>query len=179
MSFQSQYAERIWEDLYAVYVPDFVTMNRDYIRKFGVPSSGHKEVDRMMSTNLSYVKIPIIKILEYYDSGVEVQIPSRVDMIAIHKHIEGYLGEWKDHIKYDINLNRGEHKSLLLALEKLSRLIFGKAQPKEVMEQVLTPKQFGLANVLHRHKDVERELSKPDYEGISNLLRPTAGRGRF
>lgn len=179
MSFQSEFAERIWEDLYAVYVPDFVTMNRDYIRKFGVPSSGNREVDKMMSTNLMYVRIPIIKILEYYDNGLEIQIPAREDMITIHKNIEKYLTEWKDHIKYDININRVEHKTLLLALEKLSRLIFDKAQPKEVMEQVLTPRQFGLVNVLQRQKEVDKELKKPDYEGISNLLKPATVRGRF
>lgn len=177
MSFHSVHADRIWEDLYAVYVPDFVTMNRDYIRKFGVPSSGNKEVDKMMATNLSYVKIPIIKILEYFDNGYEVQIPSRQDMIAIHKHIEDYLSEWRDHIKYDINLNRMEHKGLLIGLERLSKLIYDKAYPKEVLDEPLKPSHFGLASVLAATKKVEQV--KPDYNGISNLLKPAKVTGRY
>lgn len=179
MSFQSQYADRIWEDLYAVYAPDFVTMNRDYIRKFGVPSSGDKEVDKMMATNLSYVRIPIIRILEYFDNGVDVQIPSRKDLIAIHKHIENYLGEWRDHIKYDINLDRSKNKELLLGLERLSKLIFDKAHPREVMDQILAPKQFGLVNAMQRGREDTREPIKPDYEGIASLLKPAGRAGRF
>ncbi len=177
MSFHSVYADRIWKDLYSVYVPDFVTMNRDYIRKFGVPSSGNKDIDKMMATNTTFVKIPIIKILEYFENGVEVQIPSRPDMINIHKHIEDYLSEWREHIKYDINLNRMEHKTLLLGLERLSKLIYDKAYPKEVVTSPLSPQAFGLVNALHKHKPTE--LSKPDYNGISALLKPSKPAGRF
>lgn len=178
MSFHSVHSDRIWEDLYAVYAPDFVTMNREYIRKFGVPSSGYEPVDRMMATNLSYVKIPIIKILEYYENGMEVQIPSRDDMIAIHKHIENYLSEWRDHIRYDINLNKHQHKALLLSLERLSRRIFEKAHPSEVMDKPLTAELFGLANTIKT--DQSQELVKPEYNSISELFRsPTAARGRF
>lgn len=179
MSFQSATAERIWEDLYNAYVPDFVTMNRDHIRRFGVPSSGNKEIDKMMATNLSFVKIPIIKILEYYDNGVVVQIPAREDMIMIHKTIEKYLEEWREHIRYDINLNRMEHKPLLLGLEKLSKLIFDKAYPREVVDALLAPKQFGLVNALGRLKEDTREVVKPDYNGISSLLKPGIRGGRY
>lgn len=179
MSFQSTFADRIWEDLYAVYAPDFVTMNSDYIRKFGVPSSGNKDVDKMMASNLSYVRIPIIRILEYFENGVEVQIPSRVDMIAIHKAIENYLSEWREHIKYDINLDRGKHKSLLLGLEKLSKRIFDKAYPREVLDEILKPQSFGLPSILSRRNEDSIEPKKPDYQGIGSLLNPKSGNNRF
>lgn len=179
MSFQSTTATSIWEDLYNVYVPDFVTLNKDHIRKFGVPSSGNKEVDKMMSSNLTFVKIPIIKILEYYDNGVGVQIPERKDMIAIHKTIEKYLEEWREHIRYDINLNRMEYKPLLTGLEKLSKLIFEKAYPKEVVDALIAPKQFGLVNAFAQLKEDKREVVKPDYNGISSLLKPAIRDGRY
>lgn len=177
MSFASVHADRIWKDLYAVYVPDFVTMNTDYIRKFGVPSSGNRDVDKMMATNTTYVKIPIIKILEYFDNGVEVQIPVRADMISMHKSIEDYLTEWREHIKYEINLNPNEHKTLLLSLEKLSKLIYDKAYPKEVLDAPITAASFGLVSALHRQKP--QELVKPDYNSISALLKPSKQVGRF
>ena len=176
MSFPSQHADRIWEDLYNALIPDFVTMNRDYIRRFGVPSSGNKEIDKMMSSNVTFVKIPIIKILEYFENGIDVQIPSRADMIAIHKNIELYLDEWRKHLVYDINLDRGRHKDLLLSLEKLSKLIFDKAHPKEVVDRTLQSKGFGLQAPMRKEKEVE--LVKPDYSGISSLLKPN-GRSRF
>lgn len=179
MSFHSVYAGQIWEDLYNAYVPDFVTMNRDYIRKFGVPSSGNKDVDKMMSTNLTFVKIPIIKILEHYDNGIVVEIPSRQDMIAMHKAIEVYLQEWRDHLTYDLNSDKQEHKTLILGLEKLSKLIFDKAYPREVMDTILSEKKFGLLNVKGRQLEQAKEYIKPDYNSISALLKPAVRGGRY
>lgn len=179
MSFHSVNAERIWEDLYNAYVPDFVTMNRDYIRKFGVPSSGNKDIDKMMSTNLTFVKIPIIKILEHYDNGVVVEIPSRPDMIAIHKAIESYLDEWRAHLTYDLNAEKDQHKTLILNLEKLSKLIFDKANPREVMDTIIAPKKFGLLNIKGRQAEQNKEHIKPDYNGIGSLLKPSVRGGRY
>ena len=175
MSFHSQYASAIWEDLYNALVPDFVTINRDYIRKFGVPSSGNKQIDKMMSSNVTFVKIPIIKMLEYFENGIDVQIPSRVDMLSIHKSIENYLSEWRQHLKYDINLDRGKHKDLLLGLERLSMLIYGKANAAEVIDPLLLKGTIGLQSPMVRLKE-QKELTKPDYSGIGQLLRQ-GGRG--
>lgn len=177
MSFYSQYANAIWEDLYDAMVPDFVTRNRDFIRKFGVPSSGNKDVDKMMSNNLTFVKIPIIKMLEYFNNGVDIQIPARKDMIAIHKSIENYLSEWRDHLKYDINIDRTAHKELLLGLEKLSKLIYEKAHPREVIDDLLVHRTIGLASPMDRLRKPKEDFVKPDYNGIGQLLRPNRGGG--
>lgn len=179
MSFHSVYADRIWMDLYGVMIPDYLTRNTDYIRKFGVPSSGVKEVDKMMGNNLTYVKIPIIKILEYYDGGMEVQIPSREDMLTMHKNIELYLDEWREHIRFDINSSASQHKQLILNLEKLSKLIYDKANGKELITNLFTIKDFGLMNPLQVKIEEKKEVTKPDYQGIGELLRPKVKRDRF
>lgn len=171
MTFQSEFAPRIWDDLYGVYISDFITMNTDYIRKFGVRSTGDKKIDGMMSDNLTYVKIPIIKILEYFDNGVEVQIPVREDMLAIHKNIEKYLDEWRSHIRFDINSSTSQNKQLLLNLEKLSKTIFDKAKGKELVNNLFPAKNFGVMNPLARQEQINKEIKKPDYNGISELLR--------
>lgn len=179
MTFQSVHAGRIWDDLYTVLIPDFLTRNTDYIRKFGVPSSGDKKVDAMMGNNLTLVKIPIIKILEYFDTGMEVQIPNRSDMLAIHKNIELYLDEWRAHIRFDINSSASQHKQLILNLEKLSKLIYDKANGKEVITSLFSLKDFGIVNPIQASQEQKREVVKPDYQGIGELLRPKIKRERY
>lgn len=147
-------------------------MNPDYIRKFGTFSSGDKKIDAMMSMNFTTVKISIRFILEYYIQGVEVQIPSRADMIQIHKDIETYLAEWKDHIKYDLNLKLGEdEKRLILSLEKLSKNIYAKSKSSEVLDNLFLEKKIGLVNPLQEAQVAKKELNKPDYEGIGHLVK--------
>lgn len=179
MTFHSEHAPRIWEDLYGVMIPDFMTQNTEYIRKFGVRASGDKRVDEMMANNLTFVRIPIIKILEYFDNGIEVQIPQREDMLTIHRNIEKYLEEWRSHIRYDINSSASQNKQLLLNLEKLSKLIYEKARGREIINSMFSVKNFGLMNPIAAAAEEAREVTKPDYQGIGELLRPKVKRERF
>jgi len=171
MPFVSKYAPVIWNRLYTVLIPDQVTLSKDYIKKFGVYVTGNKEVDEMLSKNQTCVMIPIATILEYFENGVEIQIPSRQDMIQIYKDIEAYLEEWREHIKYDINLPLQQHKDLILALEKLSKHIYEKIRPKELVDNLFRKEKIGIINPLQKIQEEEKEVVKPDYEGIGKLIR--------
>lgn len=174
-AFASKHAPRIWEDLYTVLIPDRLTLGEDYLRVRGVHSTGNRELDRELMTSLTTVMIPISKILEYFDSGIEIQIPSRADMIKMHKSIEMYLEEWKDHIKYDVNLNHTRYKDLILSLEKLSSTIYAKGRRSEVIDDLKPKKSLGLVSPFHsnRQRNMDEVTNKPDYEGISELIRST------
>lgn len=181
MSFESKYASLIWDNLYTVYIPDQLTLNPDYVRKFGTPSSGNKDVDAMMATNFTMVKIPIIRIAEYHEDGIEIQIPSREDMLKIHKDIELYLSEWRERLTYQINLDVQKSRQMLTSLETLSKVIYQKAKPKEVINRLFTRQQFGIINPLDQLDLEEKEEPKPDYEGIKALIKTRASKplGRF
>ena len=177
MSFYSQYASGIWEDLYTVLIPEQVTMNRDFIKKFGVHTTGYKEVDKMMASNFTTVMIPIIKITEYFEDGVPIEIPSRDDMIVMHKKIELYLEEWREHIRKSFHSDPSEHKNLIMNLERLSKHIYLKAKPKEVIENLFTSKKIGLINPFQEVKEEAKEVTKPDYNSIAELLKAKGVKG--
>lgn len=181
MPFASRYATLIWDNLYICLIPDNITLNPDYIRKFGVYSTGNSKFDKMLENSFTTVKIPIIQMLEYYLQGIEIQIPSRDDLIKIHKDIELYLGEWKEHIKYDINLDINSNKELIVGLEKLSKVIYNKANPREIIDNLFIQKKvnIGLMNPLQQHIEENKEVKKPDYDGISKLIKKPKGGSRF
>jgi hypothetical protein len=183
MAFPSQHASKIWNKLYTVLIPDQVTLNVGYVKKFGTHVTGNKVVDDMLSKNQTQVMIPVATMLEYFEDGIEIQIPSRDDMIAMHKDMEAYLAEWRDHIKYDINTDLLQHKVFILSLEKLSKHIYEKAKPRELVDNLFKKQTFGLLNPLAQIAEDKREVHKPDYEGISKLVRtkaaPNKPTGRF
>lgn len=187
MSFASEYAPRIWDYLYTVFIPDHLTYNPDYVKKFGTRITENKSVDKMLSTNLTTVKIPIITILKYYSNGLEIQIPSRSDMITMHKDIELYLLEWRTYINNSVHgpSDAQTHKNLIFSLEKLSKYIYNKANGVEVIDNLLLSKKmpFGLLNPIQRKIEENKVVAKPDYEGISNLIKKKntvkGGGGRF
>lgn len=187
MTFPSMHAPKIWDNLYTVYIPEQITLNPEYIKRFGVYITQNKQIDKMLENNLTMVKIPIIQILDYYDRGIEVQIPSREDMITIHRHIELYLAEWKEYIRTSIHgqMDAQNNKELITALEKLSKCIYDKAKPHEVIPNLFISKnvQIGLVNPLVRAEEERKVINKPDYQGIRQLIKrkPNGGdsNGRF
>lgn len=181
MSFQSYYAPKIFSTLYKVYIPDQLTLSPDYLKIFGTHVTGNKEVDDMLSKNTTLVMVDVITILDYYEQGFLVEIPSREDMIQIHKDIEGYLGEWREHIRHDINNTVHENKQMLLSLEKLSKDIYNKAKTKEVINDLFNKEKFGLVSPLERMAEERKEHHKPDYQGIGSLVRSKTSKplGRF
>lgn len=172
MSFPSQYATQIWNTLYTVDIPDELTLNRDYIRKFGTYSTGDKKLDQILSNRFTTVKIPIITIMEYFLSGMEIRIKSRQDLNSIYKSIQGYLQEWRDYIKYNLNTDEGQYKELLISLDKLGKYIYDKLSGDEVVERIFIKKPIGIQNPLDRlNKGNSGPVEKPDYEGITNIVK--------
>lgn len=187
MTFPSIHAPKIWDNLYTVLIPDQITLNPEYIRRFGVYITQNKQIDKMLENNLIMVKIPIIQILDYYDRGIEVQIPNREDMITIHKHIELYLAEWKEYIQTSVHgqIDAQNNKELLTALEKLSKYIYEKAKPYELLDNLYLRKNnsLGIINPLQRHIEENKPIAKLNYQGIRQLIKrkPSNGdsNGRF
>lgn len=173
-TFISEHAPKIWNNLYTVYIPEQITLDPEHIRRFGTYITQNKQVDKMLETNMTLVKIPISKILSYFDMGIEVQIPSREDMIMMHKHIELYLAEWKEYIRVSVHgqMDAQNNKDLITTLEKLSKHIYEKAKPKEVIDNLFISKKvnFGLLNPILRAEEERKVVEKPDYVGIGKLV---------
>lgn len=138
----------------------------------------------MMSNNFISVMIPIIRIAEYFDAGLEVQIPSRDTMLLIHSHIKLYLSEWEEHITRSINNHLDDAtKEMLEALDRLAEHIHAKIKPREHI--AAKPRvRFGLQSPLNQAHSEAVELDSyvaPDYSGITNLInnKPRGGPGRF
>lgn len=173
-TFISEHAPKIWNNLYTVYIPEQITLDPEHIRRFGTYITQNKQVDKMLENNMTLVKIPVSKILEYFDMGIEVQIPSRDDMIMMHKHIELYLAEWKEYIRVSVHghMDAQNHKDLITTLEKLSKHIYEKAKPKEVIDNLFISKRvnLGLLNPILRAEEERKVVEKPDYVGIGRLV---------
>lgn len=175
MPFNSMHASKLWSNLYKVYIPEHGTLDPSYIRKFGVYVTQDKPIDEMLKTNFTMVMITPIRICEYFIEGIEIQIPSREDMIRMHKDIELYLSEWKEYIRTSIhgNMDAQNNKDLILALEKMSKTLYEKAKPSELLENLFLKKNnpLGLINPIQRHVEETKEIHKPDYSGIKHLIK--------
>ena len=180
MAFASIHSDKIFSSIYTVEIPDQLSLDPEYIRIFGTHVTGDKAADEVLKTTFTTVMITPIQMIDYYERGLEIRIHNRDDMIKIHKDIELYLDEWRDHIKYDINLDVSKYKPLILSLERFSKTLHSKAKNTELMNNLFTKKKIGLVNPLTTIKD-RSSTARPDYEGIGDLVRSKSSKplGRF
>jgi len=174
--FPSQYASKIWNELYTVLIPDIATLNPDYIKIRGVQILEDRKLNSLRMNEFTTVMLPIIDIMYYFKEGFSIQIPSREDMIKIHKNIELYLEEWKQYIKSSVhgNTDANIYKEIILGLEELSKYIYNKAKPIEVVDNILVKNKvnFGLSNPLQEKIEKEKIVeNKPNYNTIKNLIK--------
>lgn len=168
--FSSVYAHLIWEKLYTVRVPDLVTQDDEYLKIFGVRVTGNKQVDAMVQSDYITCMHPVIKLVEFYDSGVPILVPKREDMIQMHKDIQSYLQEWKNELTYSLNMGGKLPKELLDSLDKFSKHIYEKASAIEIMDNKIKSLKIGLVPRISTQQQMAEPV-KPDYEGIGQLIR--------
>ena len=168
MPFQSQYADRIWNEPFEVSIPDVLTMNRDYIRKFGVHVTGKKDIDSKITKNFTNVMIPIIKIAEYFDDGIEVRIHGRENLVKIFNLLNGYLDEWANYAKYSINASIDSNRELLAVLDKLTKIIYNKLDSTEYYVSIKPSITFGLTSPLGKKEEISKKPNYIDLEILKN-----------
>lgn len=181
MLFPSKHATKIWDTLRELYIPDQLTLSSEYLKVWGTPITGDPKLDKELTSNFVLVKINIVTILEYYNNGLELRIPDRSTMLSIHTDIEEYLVEWREHIKYDINLDVNEYKDFIISLENLSKTIYGKMKNKELIKDLFVSgsEPVGIRLPFDIIKKPEKEQAKPDYESISTLIRSRTRDNRY
>jgi hypothetical protein len=181
MSFPSKYAHLIWEKLYTVMIPDNITLDSEYIRRFGVHVTQDRKINEGLVNSYTTVMLPVIKIVEYYASGFTVQVPSRDDMLQMHKDLEKYLQEWREHITYSINTSHEAHKELLSTLNRFSKYIYDKASAREVLLEQIEALKIGRVNKFVQIQEDKKldTITKPDYSGIDALIKSKTNRTRF
>lgn len=171
--FPSQYAPKLWDKLYNVIIPDVLTLEDDYIRTFGVRLSGDKKVDADVHKRKIHSMLNVIAIAHYFNEGIPVEFLHREDLATIYKDIVGYLGEWKEYLRTQINVNPAEYQELLDALDKFAAELYLRLNPREIKPD--TP-SFGLRRIFQKSEEASE---KPPYEGIRELVEYTKGKRYF
>lgn len=171
--FESRYVDEIFKKTYVCSIPDHLTLDDDYIRIRGVPTSHNRVVADMMSTSFIDVRITIVEILNYFMNGIEVRIPTRDKLIEIHTNIEGYLTEWRSYLQGSINSRHTKYTDMLNDLEAMSKSIYNRLNKNEVATKITRKEDigFGMRSLLFDKLAQNQVEDKPDYDGISKIIK--------
>ena len=117
----------IFHHVFLCRIPYIASMSIEYMKQFGIPSSGDKEVDERMSKQDITTMLPISEMAKYYSQGVNVSIVQRADVKDIYILITNHLAAWKRHIEKSINLGNAPMEDLIM-LDEFANAVYSEAK---------------------------------------------------
>ena len=96
----------IFDHLFLCRIPNLGSMSPEYIRHFGMPTSGDAGVDNEMKNQLITTYLSIAAMATHFKNGVNVYIPRQADIRLMYDYITDHLTAWKNSLSR--GLNRGD-----------------------------------------------------------------------
>ena len=104
----------LWHKIYRVKVPELAVKNDAEIALFGTYITDNKEIDDKLVNKSVIAWHTIISMINMYEEGHTVVIPSPNDVIEIYDVISLHLYKWKHVIDTSINLREIPVEDLIL-----------------------------------------------------------------
>lgn len=136
----------LWEILYVCSVPWLHTTSPEYIKMFGVPSTGDPGMDKTMGNQWIDTALPIYKMAELFKADVPVKIKRHRDTEEIYFHVQRHLDQAARHVQSTFN---GINQKLLDDLATLDQFA-QKIYPHASEYLVKRNEQGGLFSVLSK-----------------------------
>lgn len=117
----------LWNERYMCRVPFIQTMSPDYLREFGMPSSGYDEYDRQTANELVIRMLTINDMVEYYKRGTTVAVMQPGDTKRIYERISTHLELWKRELETSFHTRNAPLEDLQ-DLDKFAHAVYEHAK---------------------------------------------------
>ena len=129
----------IFNHLFMCRVSNIQTMSVEYIKQFGMPSSGVQQYDKETANELIIRPLSISQMADFYKNGVTVHVINIADTKEIYERITDHLNFWKERISISYHIKDAPVDDLLL-LDKLANVVYVHAVPQfttEIVDSIL------------------------------------------
>lgn len=117
----------IFDYLFKCRIPNLQTMSEEYIRFFGMPTTGDPSIDKAMADQWITTMIPISKMVEYSKQGITIKVVKYEDVKTIYSYISLHLQAWKNQIGNGINIGNAPIDDLI-DLDAFANIVYDHAK---------------------------------------------------
>ena len=117
----------IWDITWRVRVPLMATTSEEYLRHFGMPSSGDPDIDRELNNQWIDTLIPISTMVDYHRRGIPVKVVKYDDAKLIYDYIEKHLQAWVQNLKHGLNIGNAPVEDLI-AMNEFANTVYTHAR---------------------------------------------------
>lgn len=117
----------IFEERFLVKVPYIDTCSDDYLKIFGTPTTGDKDIDKVVNSEWVDVCIPICDMVDYYRKGVNIKVTRPGDVKKIYDNISAHLSKWANNLDYGLNIGNAPIQDLI-DLDRFANIVYAHAK---------------------------------------------------
>lgn len=136
----------IFDYLFKCRIPNLQTMSEEYIRFFGMPTTGDPSIDKAMADQWITTMIPISKMVEYSKQGITIKVVKYEDVKTIYNYISLHLQAWKNQIGNGINIGSAPIDDLI-DLDAFANIVYDHAKfqfTRDIADSLLERQMSGI-----------------------------------
>lgn len=92
-------AYKIFHYYYKVYIAQHFMYSSDYIKAFGIPTSGDKDIDKTLANSKTLVQLTIAQMADKLDMGASMSLEDPKISVEIYDTIRQHLLDWDNHVR--------------------------------------------------------------------------------
>lgn len=99
--------DRLFNYRYQVYIAPIHLYSEEYLKRFGVPATGDKEIDREYMHTPILVYMTAVDMVVHFSNGVDLTLRDPKDSVEIYEHLTEHLGRWEtvlERVKHPIDV---------------------------------------------------------------------------
>lgn len=174
-------AFKIFHFFYEVIIPQHHLYSNDYLKEFGIPTSGDSAVDKEMANSPTYARKTIAQLAELVSEGASITLSNPEDSVQIYETIQAHLKQWNDKISRSPVDIKPPLEDLRL-LDELAGLVFQVARrymkesvPEGYFEKLSRRNSLGMnkkrktqevSNNPMEHKSLSESINKAAFSKI-------------
>lgn len=157
-------AYKIFHYNFEVTIPTIYLYSPEYLKTFGLSSSGDKRVDEGQVMAPTRAHLTIAAMAEYHDEGASIGLINPEDSARIYTYISQHLRDWKDSVSRDIN-RRNAPTEDLRKLENFAKEVYKSAR-HFIQEEPTNSSLFNKLNEMGRRRPTLRgeSVKRPKVE---------------
>ena len=137
----------LWDYYFSVKIPYLQSTSEDYLRIYGMPSTGNKQIDMEVANSWISTMANIATMVDHFKEGTPVRVVKQSDTKTIYDHISRHLENWKNKLQYGVNIGEAPIEDLI-AMDRFANTVYEYAKYQFTPETISSLIGRDLSNVL-------------------------------
>lgn len=152
--------EYIFKRMFMCIVSQMDITSKEYLKKFGMPTTGDANIDREMANQLITTYKTIADMVDLFRQGVTVRVPKQQDCKTIYEYVDYHIQSWAQAIQNGLNLGNAPLEDLI-EMDKFATKLYPYALDNKLIMENSSVFVQQLGNNFITHDNVLGSMKSP------------------